>query len=376
MLSLKVDNQASLPVYSDWSLGASLGSPQTLTISFEGLLIRDEEPRTKVCEEENFHNNTIPFSVYTSQMAAYTPMEDKLYVNQSENLYSIFDGHGGEICSKYVVDKLPKQLMYALKTRKPQTDSDYAATVKSAFTRVDEQFLTEHKHIVKTSASGSCGLSVIIRNDTLIIGNLGDSRVLLGSQGSSWSHEVLTNDHNTKNEKERQLVMQRTTDPMPIRGHATNKVPGERIGGVLMVTRAFGDGIFKRRDMSLSPFIPYLPYITSEPEVTIRKLSSNDRYAVISSDGLYEYLTPAEVAATVEQHLETTTDGSKIACALIEQQFEKVAKLANKTVEQIKAYPKRKEFMDDITIIILIFKNTDNTNIIDNNKCIRFRAAD
>jgi serine/threonine protein phosphatase PrpC len=92
----------------------------------------------------------------------------------------------------------------------------------------------------------------------------------LGSVPSdTWSHELLTNDHNTKNEKERQLVKQRTTDPMPIRGHAVQKVEGERVGGVLMVTRAFGDGIFKRRDMSIAPFIPHLPYITNEPEVNI-----------------------------------------------------------------------------------------------------------
>jgi len=272
-------------------------------------------------------------------------------------LFAVFDGHGGDICSKYIVERVPQQLLCAISAKKPQSDVDYISVMKSTYIRVDEQFLNEHKHVIKTSASGSCGVSVLVRNDSLYICNLGDSRVLLGSQSQTWAHELLTNDHNTKNEKERQLVKQRTTDPMPIRGHAVQKVEGERVGGVLMVTRAFGDGIFKRRDMSIAPFIPHLPYITSEPEITIRKLAPTDRYAIISSDGLYEYFTPADVAAIVEKQLETTQDGTKIAASLIERKFEKIATLANKTVEQVKALPNRKEFMDDISIIILIFSH-------------------
>jgi len=368
MLSLKVDTQANnVPthVFSDWSLGSSIDSSlgslrpsftAALNASLDAIVVEDAQRKKLPCEELHFHNNTIPFTVHSSQMAAYSPMEDKLYVNETENMYGIYDGHGGDICSRFVADRLPKQIMSSLKTRKAQTDSDYISSIKSSFIRVDEQFLTEHRYIVKTSASGSCGVTVLIRNDTLIIGNLGDSRVLLGScKDSSWSHELLTNDHNTKNEKERELVKQRTSDPMPIRGHVTNRVPGERIGGVLMVTRAFGDGIFKRRDMSLAPFIPYLPYITNEPEVSTHKITQTDRFAVISSDGLYEYLTPAEVTSIVSKQLETTKDGSKIGAALIEYQFEKVAVLANKTVDEIKAIRNRKEFMDDISIIIILF---------------------
>eukprot|EP00026_Physarum_polycephalum_P008219 Phypoly_transcript_08298.p1 GENE.Phypoly_transcript_08298~~Phypoly_transcript_08298.p1 ORF type:complete len:359 (+),score=75.55 Phypoly_transcript_08298:181-1257(+) len=346
MLSLKVGTQANLQpahVFSDWDLSSSADG-----------FVEAGGPKKELAEINNGHNNTIPFTSSHAQMAAYSPVEDKLYLNHEEGLFAIFDGHGGDICSRYVVERVPHQLLSSLKFKKPQCEAEYATSLKSSFMRVDEQFLNEHKHVVKTSAAGSCGVSVLVRNDTLYVCNLGDSRVLIGG---SKSHELLTNDHNTKNEKERELVKQRTTDPMPIRGHAVHKVPGERIGGVLMVTRAFGDGIFKRRDMSLAPFIPHLPYITSEPEITTRKLTATDRYAIISSDGLYEYFTPADVAAIVEKQLETTTDGTKIAAALIESQFETVAKLAGKTVDQIKAIPNRKEFMDDITIIVLLFSH-------------------
>jgi serine/threonine protein phosphatase PrpC len=267
-----------------------------------------------------------------------------------------------DICSRYVVDKLPKLLVSSLQKRKPVSDADHSTMLKSVFVQTDEQFLNEHKNVVKTCPAGSCGVSVLIRNDKLYVCNLGDSRVLLGSKGQKWSHTLLTNDHNTKNEKERQLVKQRTTDPNPIRGHMCQNIEGERVGGILMVTRAFGDGIFKRRDMSLHPLIKHLPYISNEPEVTIHKLLPTDTYAVISSDGLYEYLTPAIVAEVVEHHIENGHDLSKLCCALIEKQFEVIGKLVGKTADQVKKVPNRKTFMDDTSIIVLVFRHPDSTS--------------
>jgi pyruvate dehydrogenase phosphatase len=333
-------------IFSKWDIDSSLG----------GFVDEAACKKVAVCEEAH-HNNTVTFSASSAQVDAYSPGEDRIYLNEKDNLFAVFDGHGGDICSKYIADKLPKQLLCSLKKRQPLNESDYTSILKSTFMQVDEQFLNEHKLVVKTSPAGSCGVTVLVRNDSLYVCNLGDSRVLLGSRTQKWSHKLLTNDHNTKNEKERQLVKQRTTDPMPIRGHVTNKVEGERIGGILMVTRAFGDGIFKRKDMSLHPLIQHLPYITSEPEVTIHKFSPADRYAVISSDGLYEYFTPAVVAEIVEKHLESNSDGPKIAAALLEAQFETIGKLVGKTADQIKHMPNRKTFMDDTSVIIILFEH-------------------
>jgi len=335
------------PVFSKWALDSSNG-------------FVDEADRRLASQEEL--NNTIKFSVHHAQVEAYSPMEDKLYVNEDENLYAVFDGHGGDICSRYIADKLPKQLLCSLKKRKPVLESDFVSMFKSTFVQTDNDFLNEHKHVVKTCPAGSCGVTVLVRNDTLYVCNLGDSRVLLGTKSQKRSHTLLTNDHNTKNEKERELVKQRTTDPFPIRGHLINKVEGDRVGGVLMVTRAFGDGIFKRKDMSLAPLLRHLPYITNEPEVTIHKIAQHDDYVVISSDGLYEYFTPEMVAEIVESHLDAGLHPAKIPALLIEKQFEHIGKLVGKTPEQVKQAHGRKNFMDDTTIIVLVFQRPDDTS--------------
>lgn len=102
MLSLKVETQASVPtshVYSDWALGSSLGSSletfgSALSASLE---VVDAQPKRVPCEELNPHNNSVPFTVGLAQMAAYSPVEDKIYVNEAENMFALFDGHGGGI---------------------------------------------------------------------------------------------------------------------------------------------------------------------------------------------------------------------------------------------------------------------------------------
>jgi pyruvate dehydrogenase phosphatase len=341
------------PVYSKWAIDSSSDGFVDDALRIQQLSLSNSN--NNIINYEDNHNNTFNFSVSSVQIDAYTPIEDKLYVNEKDKLFAVFDGHGGDICSRYISDKLPKQLLSSLRNRNPQSESDYASVLKSTFMKADEQFLNEHKLLVKTCPAGSCGVTVLVRNDTLYISNLGDSRVLLGSKSPKATHKLLTNDHNTKNEKERQLVMQRTSDPMPIRGHVSTKVEGERVGGILMVTRAFGDGIFKRKDMSVQPLIQHLPYITSEPEITTHKITSSDKYVVIASDGLYELLTPAVVADIVEKQLETTRDGKVIGAALLDTIFETIAKLVGKTVAQVKNLPNRKSFMDDTSIIVLLF---------------------
>eukprot|EP01111_Echinosteliopsis_oligospora_P019984 TRINITY_DN9947_c0_g1_i1.p1 TRINITY_DN9947_c0_g1~~TRINITY_DN9947_c0_g1_i1.p1 ORF type:complete len:383 (+),score=90.44 TRINITY_DN9947_c0_g1_i1:46-1194(+) len=307
--------------------------------------------------------NTVSYHLCSAQIDAYNPGEDRLYINEKECLFAIFDGHGGDACSKYLVEKLPYHLLSTIKKNLESCQTpDYANIARWTFKKIDDCFLAENKLIARTCPTGSCGLTMMVRDDTLHMCNLGDSRVLLGScSGSSWSHRLLTNDHNTKNEREIALVRRRTNDPNPIRGSMMGTTAGDRVGGILMVTRAFGDGLFKRKDMSIPPFISHLPYITNDPEMTTHKLQPNDKYVVISSDGLYEYFTPADVAACVEEQLEMIEKGiipdtTKIALSLIEKQFERLSKLMKKPVDEVKKLPNRKLFMDDTTLIVLVFQ--------------------
>jgi hypothetical protein len=43
------------------------------------------------------HNNTVRIAISAAQVDAYSPIEDRMYVNDKDNLFAIFDGHGGGI---------------------------------------------------------------------------------------------------------------------------------------------------------------------------------------------------------------------------------------------------------------------------------------
>jgi pyruvate dehydrogenase phosphatase len=287
-------------------------------------------------------------------------MEDKLYVNEKEKLYAVFDGHGGDICSRYISEKLPKLILDKLSRMHNRPDVDYACLLKSSFIEADTTFLNEHKFMLKNSPTGSCGVALLEREGYLYVCNLGDSRVQLARTDESGSLQtvLLTNDHNTKNPREVQLVAERTSDPFPIRANITTNTEGKRVGGVLMLTRAFGDGVFKRRDMSMPPFISHLPYITSEPEINVHKIEPRDQFAVIASDGLYEHFTPEQVTSFIGECLQECKDlpreFAKIGNKIITKELETIAKLMQRSVDEVKNLPNKKTFMDDTTVIVLL----------------------
>jgi len=334
------------------TLALSLGDP--IDDAAASAKKHQQEERQNVCDS--------PRSVLISsaQMDAYHPMEDKIYLNEKEKLYAIFDGHGGDICSRYISEKVPKLILDKLARQQLLPDIDYTCVMKSSFIEADTTFLNEHKFMLKNSPTGSCGVAVLERDGFLYVCNLGDSRVQLAKTDESGvlSTVLLTNDHNTKNLKEVQLVHERTSDPFPIRANISTNTEGKRVGGVLMLTRAFGDGVFKRRDMSMPPFISHLPYITSEPEINVHKIEPKDQFVVIASDGLYEHFTPEQVTSFIGEFLQECKDSpkefAKIGCRIIAKELETIAKLMRKTVEEVKNLPNRKSFMDDTTVIVLL----------------------
>jgi len=301
-----------------------------------------------------------PHTVFVSsaQLDAYHPMEDKVYVNEKEKLYGVFDGHGGDICSRYMVDRVPKLILDKL-ARKTAT-SDYSCMLKSSFIEADTAFLNEHRFALKNAATGSCGVCVLERDGFLYVCNLGDSRVQVARKDESGelSTITLTHDHNTKNEDEVRRVCERTSDPVPIRANVNTNTEGKRVGGVLLLTRAFGNGVFKRKDMSMQPFLNYLPYITSEPEINVHKILPSDKFIVIASDGLYERCTPEQITSFIGELMrecKCRTDMTKMASRVITKLLEKLASLmgGGKTADDVAKMPNRKTFMDDTTLIIL-----------------------
>ncbi|CAL9234650.1 unnamed protein product [Arabidopsis halleri] len=81
-------------------------------------------------------------------------------------------------------------------------------------------------------------------------------------------------------------------------------IVNDRVKGRLKVTRAFGTGFLKQPklndallEMFRNEYIGTYPYISCTPSLRHYRLTENDQFMVLSSDGLYQYLSNGEVVA-------------------------------------------------------------------------------
>ena len=73
------------------------------------------------------------------------------------------------------------------------------------------------------------------------------------------------------------------------------------------------------------------PYVSCTPSLHHHKLDPNDRFLVLSSDGLYQYFSNQEVVSHVEWFLEKFPEGDP-AQYLIEELLFRAAKKAGKKI--------------------------------------------
>ena len=114
---------------------------------------------------------------------------------------------------------------------------------------------------------------------------------IVSIENEAWRWEDLTIDHSASNCNEQELVRQRCNfAPRAITHTSTSGVC--RVAGSLTVTRALGDAYLKRPELSFGTYKEYCPFITCQPTVSCRVISSNDDALLLClvSDGIVEKL--------------------------------------------------------------------------------------
>lgn len=181
-----------------------------------------------------------PFRAGLSEMNGWRPSMEDAHVVVWQNtwgFFGVFDGHGGSQCSAFIAKRLTQELETG-----GMPEDDEAVTALAL--KLDREYLGTN------TPSGSTGTFVIISTPTeaggkygLRVGNIGDSRVLLGrADGTLVEGEGtdggLTTDHKPDHPDERSRI-ERT-------GGTVQEVMGVcRVNGDLAVSRAFGDAQYK-----------------------------------------------------------------------------------------------------------------------------------
>jgi serine/threonine protein phosphatase PrpC len=121
----------------------------------------------------------------------------------------LFDGHGsnGHVVSQYCIYEFPKRLLNVIVNNK----NDNSLTNKEGIPKVLQQIFLDIDHsLPKLEGSGTTGISIWKRQDSLYISNVGDSQAFVASYDASTGKHVKilyeTKPHKPNDPKERARI--------------------------------------------------------------------------------------------------------------------------------------------------------------------------
>ncbi|XP_027363656.1 probable protein phosphatase 2C 33 [Abrus precatorius] len=212
----------------------------------------------------------------------------------------VFDGHGphGHTVAKKVRDSFPLKLI-AQWNLHPNNNA-HTLVDTSNFAKLRESFLKACKvmdkelklhHHIDCYCSGTTAVTLLKQGHDLVIANIGDSRAVLGTldlQGSLIAVQLTTDlKPNLPREAERirickGRVFALENEPRIARVWLPNvDSPG------LAMARAFGD--FCLKDFG----------VISVPDVSYHRLTEEDQFVVLATDGVWDVLSNQEVVSIV-----------------------------------------------------------------------------
>ena len=219
------------------------------------------------------HNNEIIKDYYKSEdqnISFRKEMEDKSYIkiniiekeNHKISLFAIFDGHGGKLVSDYLYNNYEKTLISILE----KNNYNIEKSIKESFKEIDNNL--EKKPNTKTI--GSTATIILIDNNILYCANVGDSESYYISKDKIIK---LTNLHNCKNKNEVERVK-----------NSKGLIFGNRVFGMLNLTRSIGDFDFKIYGVINEPFI-----------YKVNLIENYSKYVILGSDGVWDVINDSDL---------------------------------------------------------------------------------
>eukprot|EP00604_Paraphysomonas_vestita_P004029 CAMPEP_0174824050 /NCGR_PEP_ID=MMETSP1107-20130205/30127_1 /TAXON_ID=36770 /ORGANISM="Paraphysomonas vestita, Strain GFlagA" /LENGTH=456 /DNA_ID=CAMNT_0016049263 /DNA_START=490 /DNA_END=1857 /DNA_ORIENTATION=+ len=214
-----------------------------------------------------------------------------------------------------------------------------------------------HKANFDDSLSGTTGITIFVKGDTLYVANVGDSRAIIArenEEGKLRSHP-LSIDQTPFRKDERERLKKKGARIMTLDQIEGNEEIhenwgtelGEEIDEVGDPPRVW-DHTLERPGCaftrSIGDNVAELCGVYAEPEILVWKLNPKDKFAVIASDGVFEFLTSQSVVDAIAK-FPNPLDAAKHVVS-----------------EAYRLWLTYDDRTDDISIIILCFDNIVERN--------------
>ncbi|GLT53353.1 hypothetical protein SLA2020_266310 [Shorea laevis] len=200
---------------------------------------------------------------YSSFRGKRATMEDFYDVKTSKVdgqtvcLFGIFDGHGGSRAAEYLKEHLFENLM-----KHPQFIPDTKLAISETYRQTDANFLDSERDTFRDD--GSTASTAVLVGNHLYVANVGDSRAIISKAGKAIP---LSEDHKPNRSDERKRIESA--------GGIVMWAGTWRVGGVLAMSRAFGNRMLKQ-------------FVVADPEIQDQEIDEDLELLVLASDGLWD----------------------------------------------------------------------------------------
>ena len=263
----------------------------------------------------------------------------KNFAGHKDYIYmSVCDGHGvnGHIVSNFIKTILPVDMSENLKHRNILEETEKThEIIKETFIIANDK-LVENPDIDSIFSGTTC-VSVIYTPEKLICPNIGDSRAVLARYDKNKNKYIaieLTRDHKPTESDEKKRILENDGRIQPFFedgefvGPERIWIKEEEVPGLAM-TRSFGDRVAATVG------------VISEPEIKEFELNINDKFMIIASDGIWEFISSQECIDMISSFYEK--NDIKGCCQSLYD-------------ESSKRWLKEEEVIDDTTLILVFFE--------------------
>ncbi|GAA0168185.1 protein phosphatase [Lithospermum erythrorhizon] len=209
---------------------------------------------------------------YSSFRGKRATMEDFYDIKISKidgktvSLFGIFDGHGGSRAAEYLKKHLFENMM-----NHAQFFTDTKLAISETFQQTDMGFLESERDTFRDD--GSTASTAVLVGNHLYVANVGDSRAIIFKSGKAIA---LSEDHKPNRNDERKRIENA--------GGIVIWAGTWRVGGVLAMSRAFGNRMLKQ-------------FVVAEPEIQDQEIDEELELLVLASDGLWDVVSNEDAAS-------------------------------------------------------------------------------
>lgn len=185
---------------------------------------------------------------------------------QAVCMFGIFDGHGGSRAAEYLKEHLFENLL-----KHPQFMTDTKLAISETYQQTDVDFLESERDTYRDD--GSTASTAVLVGNHLFVANVGDSRTVISKSGKAIP---LSEDHKPNRCDERKRIENA--------GGVVMWAGTWRVGGVLAMSRAFGNRMLKQ-------------FVVAEPEIQDVEVDEEFELLVLASDGLWDVVPNEDAVA-------------------------------------------------------------------------------